>query len=38
VTRILAAPDVQRPNGIQIAPDDRTLYLVEANPTQAANA
>jgi gluconolactonase len=31
VTRILARPDVQRPNGIQISPDDRTLYLVEAN-------
>jgi gluconolactonase len=31
VVRILAAPDVQRPNGIQISPDDRTLYLVEAN-------
>lgn len=31
IARILAAPDVQRPNGIQIAPDDRTLYLVEAN-------
>lgn len=31
VARILRAPDVQRPNGIQISPDDRTLYLVEAN-------
>jgi gluconolactonase len=31
ITRILTAPDVQRPNGIQISPDDRTLYLVEAN-------
>jgi gluconolactonase len=31
VARILAAPDIQRPNGIQISPDDRTLYLVEAN-------
>jgi len=31
LTRILNAPDVQRPNGIQISPDDRTLYLVEAN-------
>ena len=31
VSRILAAPDIQRPNGIQIAPDDRTLYLIEAN-------
>jgi len=31
LTRILAAPDIQRPNGIQIAPDDKTLYLIEAN-------
>lgn len=31
VTRILAAPAIQRPNGIQISPDDRTLYLVESN-------
>ena len=31
ITRILAAPDVQRPNGIQVSPDNRTLYLVEAN-------
>jgi gluconolactonase len=31
LARILAAPDIQRPNGIQISPDDRTLYVVEAN-------
>jgi gluconolactonase len=31
VTRILAAPEIERPNGIQVSPDDRTLYLVEAN-------
>ena len=31
LSRILNAPDVQRPNGIQISPDDRILYLVEAN-------
>jgi gluconolactonase len=31
LARILAAPDIQRPNGIQISPDDRTLYIVEAN-------
>jgi gluconolactonase len=31
IQRILAAPDVQRPNGIQVSPDDRILYLVEAN-------
>jgi gluconolactonase len=34
LTRILATPDIQRPNGIQIAPDDRTLYLIEANQAQ----
>ena len=34
VTRILAAPDIQRPNGIQVSPDDRTLYLIEANQAQ----
>ena len=31
VARILARPDIQRPNGIQISPDDKILYLVEAN-------
>jgi len=34
IARILAAPEIQRPNGIQISPDDRTLYLVEANGAQ----
>jgi gluconolactonase len=31
VARILAVPDIQRPNGIQISPDDTRLYLIEAN-------
>jgi gluconolactonase len=31
ISRILAAPEIQRPNGIQVAPDDKTLYLIEAN-------
>lgn len=31
LARILAAPDVQRPNGIQVSPDDRRLYVIEAN-------
>lgn len=31
LTRILAVPDIQRPNGIQISPDEKTLYLIEAN-------
>ena len=34
LARILAAPEIQRPNGIQISPDDRKLYLVEANQAQ----
>ena len=38
VARILAAPDIQRPNGIQVSPDDRKLYLVEANGARAARA
>ncbi len=31
IVRILGAPDVQWPNGIQISPDDQTLYIVETN-------
>ena len=34
LSRILAAPDVRSPNGIQVSPDDRHLYLVEANQAQ----
>jgi gluconolactonase len=34
VTRILAGPDIEWPNGLTIAPDDRTLYLVEANKVE----
>ena len=34
LARILAAPEIQRPNGIQISPDDRKLYLIEANQAQ----
>jgi gluconolactonase len=31
LARILTAPDIQRPNGIQVSPDDKKLYLVESN-------
>ena len=37
VTRILQQPDIQRPNGIAITPDDRTLYLVDSNPNAGGN-
>jgi gluconolactonase len=35
--RILAAPQIEVPNGIIISPDDKTLYHVESNP-QAGGA
>ena len=34
ITRLLSRPDIQRPNGISIAPGDKTLYLVEANQSK----
>ncbi|MCM3870452.1 MAG: SMP-30/gluconolactonase/LRE family protein [Pyrinomonadaceae bacterium] len=34
VTRILAPPQVQVPNGLVISPDDKVFYLVEANPAE----
>lgn len=30
--RILAQPDIDKPNGIVISPDDKTLYLIESHP------
>lgn len=32
LTRILAASEVQRPNGIQISPDDTKLYVADSFP------
>jgi len=34
IERILDADDIERPNGIQISPDDGTLYLIEANSAE----
>ena len=31
IAQILAEPEIERPNGIVISPDDKTLYLIEAN-------
>ena len=31
IERILTEPEIERPNGIVISPDDRTLYLIEAD-------
>jgi gluconolactonase len=37
VTRILAQPDVQRPNGIAVTQDCRTLYVVDSCPVPGGN-
>lgn len=31
LVQILGKPDIEWPNGIQVSPDDKTLYLVETN-------
>jgi gluconolactonase len=37
VIRILQQPAIQKPNGITISPDNRTLYLVDSNPAPGGN-
>lgn len=34
ITRLLAGPDTEWPNGLVISPDDKTFYLIEANKTE----
>lgn len=37
VTRVLTQPQIQRPNGIALSPDERTLYLVDSCPVANGN-
>jgi len=37
VTRVLSQPDIERPNGIAITPDHKTLYLVDSHPRPGGN-
>jgi gluconolactonase len=37
VIRILQQPTIQKPNGITISTDNRTLYLVDSNPAPGGN-
>lgn len=37
VTRLVAPPAIQRPNGIAISPDDKYLYLVDSNSQAGGN-
>jgi len=32
VTRVLTQPEIQRPNGVALSPDERTLYVVDSCP------
>ena len=34
LSRILASPEIQSPNGIQISPDNKQLYLIESNRSE----
>jgi len=37
VARLLGQPAIEKPNGITISPDNRTLYVVDSNPTPGGN-
>lgn len=37
VQRILTQPEIQRPNGIHLSPDEQTLYLVDSCPVIGGN-
>lgn len=37
VTQALTQPEIQRPNGIAISPDEQTLYLVDSCPVIGGN-
>ena len=34
LARLVMAPEIQRPNGIQVSPDDKKLYLIESSRNQ----
>jgi len=37
VVRVLAQPAIERPNGLAITPDDRTLYVIDSHPRPGGN-
>jgi gluconolactonase len=37
VSRVITQPEIQRPNGIAISPDEKTLYLVDSCPVVGGN-
>jgi len=37
VTRVISQPEIQRPNGIAISPDEKTLYVIDSCPVIGGN-
>lgn len=37
VTRVLSQPEIHRPNGIAVSPDDKTLYVIDSHPKAGGN-
>lgn len=37
VTRVITQPQIDRPNGIALGPDDKTLYIVDSCPVAGGN-
>jgi len=37
VTRVLTQKEIERPNGIALSPDDKTLYLIDSHPRVGGN-
>ena len=37
VIRVLSQPAIERPNGLAITPDDRTLYVIDSHPRPGGN-
>jgi gluconolactonase len=37
VTRVLTQKEIDRPNGIAITPDDKTLYVIDSHPKMGGN-
>ena len=37
VKRVLTQKEVERPNGIAVSPDDKTLYVIDSHPREGGN-